>query len=49
MTVEELLFRISMREIMEWEAHFILKDEEQKARDMQSSAISGAESRRWGR
>jgi hypothetical protein len=47
MTVGELLSRMDQREIMEWSAHFILKAEEQKDREMTQEAISGAETRRW--
>lgn len=49
MTVAELLARMSQREIMEWEAHFILKAEERREQEMAASAESGAANRRWRR
>lgn len=49
MTVGELLNRISSRELTEWQAHFILENEEREKQEMIASAESGAEKRRWSR
>jgi hypothetical protein len=49
MTVGELLARVSSRELTEWQAHFILCNEESEQREMVRSAESGAENRRWSR
>lgn len=49
MTVGELLARISSRELSEWQAHFVLINEEQEQNAMIRSAESGAETRRWSR
>jgi hypothetical protein len=48
-TVEELLTRISSREISEWKAYFILETEDREQQAMVASAESGAENRRWSR
>lgn len=49
MTVGELLDRISSRELSEWQAHFILSNEEMEEQQMAASAVSGAANRRWSR
>ena len=49
MTVAELLARMGQREIMEWEAHFMLKAEEHERDGMAQAAVSGAANRRWSR
>lgn len=49
MTVEELLSRISSRELTEWQAFFTLEAEERREREMVEDALSGAQNRRWRR
>jgi hypothetical protein len=49
MTVEELLARISSRELTEWQAYFLVDAEDRRKREMVEDAISGAQSRRWSR
>lgn len=49
MTVEELLSRISSRELTEWQAFFTLEAEERREREMVEDVVNGAQSPRWRR
>lgn len=47
MPVQEMLARLSSRELAEWRAYYRIKAEKREQERMVNEAVSGAQQKRW--